>query len=327
MFNLITIGDAVIDTNLFIDEATLECDVNKQNCQLCLNYADKIPLTDSFQALGGNAANVAMAATKLGMTSSILTSVGNDANGKMIQDELEKKFVNTDLLSLDKKIKTRYSVILNFKKERTILSYHQKRAYDFPKNLPESNWIYYTSLSDGYEQLQEKLLKFLDKHKSTRLVYNPGSIQLKNQDLTKEILSHTDILIVNLEEAEKILNTKLNKEKSVRALIHKLLALGAKETVITNGDAGAWGGNAESVWHCPTFPVEVVSKTGAGDAFSAAYLAARFYEHDIAAALNWGIANSCTAISSFGPDKNLLNKKEITKMISKFSSIKPVLSS
>ncbi len=321
MHNLITIGDAVIDTNVFIDDATLECDDNKQNCQLCLNYAEKIPLTDSFQALGGNAVNVAMGAAKLGLTSAILTSVGDDANGQIIQDSLEKYGVNTDLLSLDKKIKTRYSVVLNFKKERTILSYHQKRTYDFPTNLPESDWIYYTSLSEGYETLQENLLNVLAKHKTARLAYNPGSVQLKNPDLVKEVLLHTDILIVNLEEAEKILGTDLNKAKSVRALINGLLSLGAKEAVITNAGEGAWAGNREDVWHMASFPVEVISKTGAGDAFSAGYLAARFYNHDIGTALSWGIANSCAAISSPGPEKNLLNKKEITKMISKFSSI------
>src|SRR3989344_734914 len=321
MFNLITIGDAVIDTNVFIDDATLECDVNKQNCQLCLNCADKIPLTDSFQSLGGNAANMAVAAAKLGLTSAVLTSVGNDANGQLIQEELEKHGVNTDLLSLDKQTKTRYSVVLNFKKERTILSYHQKRNYAFPKDLPEADWIYFTSLSEGYEPLQENLLKFLDKHKSARLAYNPGSLQLKNPDLVKEILLHTDILIVNLEEAEKILTTTLNKEKSVRALIHKLLALGAKEAVITNSSEGAWAGNNDGAWHMPSFPVEIVSKTGAGDAFSAGYLAARFYGQNISAALSWGIANSCTVISSPKSEKNLLNKKEMAKTISKYASI------
>lgn len=323
MFNILTIGDAVIDTNVFIDEATLECDVNQQNCQLCLNYADKIPLTDSFQALGGNAANTAIATAKLGLTSAILSPIGDDANGKIVREELEKQFVNTDFLFIDKKNKTRYSIILNFKKERTILSYHQKREYDLPENLPEADWIYYTSLSEGYESLQEKLLNFLNKHKSIRLAYNPGSIHLKKLDLVKEVLSHTDILIVNLEEAEKILGTNLNKEKNISSLVHGLLALGAKEAVVTNSGEGAWAGNTDSVWHCPSFPVEVVSKTGAGDAFSAGYLAARFYDHDIATALSWGIANSCAAISSIGPKKNLLNKKEIIKMISKFSSIKP----
>src|SRR3989344_6505716 len=116
MHNLITIGAAVIDTNIFIDDATLDCDYNHENCLLCLNYASKIPITNSFQALGGNAANVAVGTAMLGLTSAILTLVGNDANGKIIQDTLEKHGVNTDLLSLDKQIKTRYSVVLNFKK-------------------------------------------------------------------------------------------------------------------------------------------------------------------------------------------------------------------
>lgn len=325
MHNLITIGDAVIDTNVFIDDATLDCDYNHENCLLCLNYASKIPITNSFQALGGNAANVAVSTAMLGLTSAILTAVGDDANGQIIQDALEKHGVNTDLLFLDKQIKTRYSVVLNFKKERTILSYHQQRTYNFPANFPETYWIYYSSLSESYEALQEDLLNFLSKHKNTRLAYNPGSIQLKNLDLAKEVLLHTDILIVNLEEAEKLLETTLNKTKSVRALINGLLSLGAKEAVITNAGEGAWAGNRENVWHLASFPVEVISKTGAGDAFSAGYLAARFYNHDISTALSWGIANSCAAISSFGPEKNILNKKEITKMISKFSSVKPTL--
>ena len=325
MFNIITIGDAVIDTNVFIDDATLDCDYNHENCLLCLNYASKIPITDSWQTLGGNAANVAVGAAMLGLTSAILTSVGNDANGQIIQDSLEKHGVNTDLLSLDKQTKTRYAVVLNFKKERTILSYHQKRTYNFPENLRESDWIYYTSLSEGYETLQENLLNFLSKHKSARLAYNPGSIQLKNLDLVKEVLLHTDILILNLEEAEKILGTTLNKAKSIRILINGLLDLGAKEVAITNSSEGAWAGNRETILHCDGFPVEVLSKTGAGDAFSSGYLAARFYNHDISAALSWGIANSCAAISSVGPEKNLLNQKEITKMISKYSSIKPAL--
>ncbi|HSR89148.1 MAG TPA: carbohydrate kinase family protein [Candidatus Udaeobacter sp.] len=322
MYNLITIGDALIDTNLFIDEATLECDVNKQNCQICLNFASKIPLTNSFQTLGGNAANVAAATAKLGLKTAILTSIGKDANGEMVKAELKKDKVDTTLLSMDKKIKTRYSMVLNFKKERTILSYHQHRTYNFPKKLPKTDWVYYTSLSEGYEKFQEDLLKFLNKNSNINLAYNPGSIQLKNLEFTKQVLSKTNILIVNLEEAKKILGLS-SEEKNIKILINGLLNLGAKEIVITNSEAGAWAGNSSGVWHINSIPTEVVSKTGAGDAFSAGYLAARFYKHDIATALSWGIVNSSAAISSSAQEKNLLNKKEISKMISKFSSIKP----
>lgn len=323
MYNLVTIGDAVIDTHVFIDDASLECDYNHQNCQLCLTYASKIPIADSWQSLGGNAANVAVGAKKLGLKSAILTSAGDDSNGKIIKEELKKGKVNTKLLSLDKKTKTRYSVVLNFKGERTILSYHQKRDYRFPEKLPRTDWVYYTSLSDGYENLQTQLLSWLNQQKNTRLAYNPGSVQLKNLTAAKQAVARADILIVNLEEAEKLLNTSLNKELGGRALLTKLLQLGAKEAVITNGADGAWAGNANEFWQIASFPVTVVSKTGAGDAFSSGYLAARFYDHDLKTALKWGIANSCAVISTAGPNKNLLNVAETKKIIAQFSSIEP----
>ncbi|MBI2037416.1 MAG: carbohydrate kinase family protein [Candidatus Magasanikbacteria bacterium] len=322
MFNLITIGDALIDTHVFIDNATLECDLNQENCQLCLNFATKIPITHSFQALGGNAANVAVGTANLGLKTAILTTIGDDASGKMVKEELKKQKVHTNLVSVDKQTPTRYSVVLNFKKERTILSYHEKREYDFHEDLPQIDWVYYTSLSEGYETLQEKMLDFLNKHKQIHLAYNPGSLQLKNIPLVKQVIARTDMLILNVEEAEAILNTKFNPAK-IRACIDGLLNLGAKEVALTDSAKGAWAGNKDKVWHCESFPVEVLSKTGAGDAFSAAYLAARFYKEDIDTALLWGIANSSHVISIASSDKIPLNKKEMAKTISQFSPIKP----
>lgn len=325
MFNLITIGDALVDTHVFIDNATLECDINQQNCQLCLNYASKIPITHSFQSLGGNAANVALGTSRLNLKTAILSSIGNDASGNMIREELTKQKINTSLLSVDKKIPTRYSVVLNFKQERTILSYHQKRNYSFPKKFPTTDWIYYSSLSEGYENFQEKLLTFLDKHKNISLSYNPGSIQLQNLALVKKVIARTNILILNLEEAKTILDLDVKKEESIKYLIQRLLNLGAMEVAITDSKQGAWAGNTTNIWHCAGIPVEVVSKTGAGDAFSSGYLAARFYKKNIDTALNWGIVSSAHIISSPGSKKIPLNKKEMARTITKFSSTKPSL--
>ena len=324
MYHVTTIGDAIIDTHVMIDNASVECDINKSNCKLCLDYAKKIPITDSFQSVGGNAANVAIGIKKLGLNSNILTSIGNDSNGKIVLEELERYDIPSDLVFTDEKSKTRYGIALNFKGERTILSYHQKRKYIFPKNLPETDWIYYSSLSEGFEDLQDKLIAYLKKHASFRLAFNPGSFQLKNSlAMVMEMLPHTNILVLNLEEAETILSTNLQKEKSVSAILHKLLLAGAREVAITDGANGAWAGNEEEIWYLKSFPVEVVSKTGAGDAFSSGYLASKINGHDISEALKWGIANSCGVIQHIGAQKGLLDQKEIKKIILKHSSIRP----
>ncbi|MCX6781869.1 MAG: carbohydrate kinase family protein [Candidatus Magasanikbacteria bacterium] len=324
MYDIITIGDAVIDTHVNIDNASVECDVNTRACQLCLDYAGKIPITDSFQTLGGNAANVACGTAKLGLRTAILTTLGDDSNGKLIVSELKKFGVNTSLVQYDQKTKTRYSVVLNFRGERTILSYHEKRNYRWPKKSPPTDWIYFTSMSEGFEPVQDQLLEYIDKHQNVKLVFNPGSFQLKSSIAqVKEILPKTDLLIVNLEEAERILGTTFKKEKSIRAIIHKLLSLGAKEVAITDAARGASAGNEEEMWTIPTYPVEVVAKTGAGDAFSAGYVAARFNNHDIQNALKWGIANSTSVITQHGPQKGLADEKKIKLIISKNSSVVP----
>ncbi len=324
MYDIITIGDAVIDTHVNINSASMECDMDTQKCRLCLDYASKIPITGSFQSLGGNAANLACGTARLGLKTAILTSLGKDSNGRLVVQELKKNNVDTSLVERDPKAKTRYSIVLNFRGERTILSFHEKRSYRWPKKFPPTDWIYFTSLSDGFEPLQDELIEYLEQFKSAKLAYNPGSFQLKNgMNRIKEIIPKAELLFVNLEEAEKIAGATLKKLKTIEALIHKLLNMGVREVVITDAERGAYAGDEDEIWHVGIYPVPVVSKTGAGDSFSAGYLAARFFDHDIRHALIWGTANSTSVVSNFGPQNGLLNKKQIEKLIAKFPKVKP----
>jgi len=321
---LLVIGDVTIDNHVIIDDASVECNFDHSACKLCLDYATKIPVRESFEAVGGNGANVSIGTTKLDVSTMLLSSVGNDNGGKTVKQELEKNKVDTSLVATDVKTPTRYSVVLNFKGERTILAYHHKRQYIWPKNEPEVDWIYFTGLSEGLESLENKLDKYLMFHPTVRLAFNPGSFQLKNHlDNVREMLKKTNLLIINLEEAEKILNTTLKKEKSVRAIIHKLIGLGAKEVVITDAARGATAGDEEDVYEMESYPVPVVAKTGAGDAFSAGYLAARINSHSIATCLTWGIANSCSVIQKPSSHLGLLSTMGITKMINTYPKIKP----
>ena len=323
MYNNITVGDALIDTHVLIDDATVRCDINNQNCQLCLDYAQKIPVIDSLQSLGGNAANIACGTSKLGLSTAIISSVGKDSNGRLVKQALKKNQVDTGMVAYNQKIKTRYSIVLNFKGERTILSYHQKKNYSWPKKIPPTNWIYYTSMSEGFKPLQKTFFDFLKKHPSIKLAYNPGSHQIKSASpQVREAIAKSEIVFLNVEEAETILHTSLQKEKTISALIHQLTQMGAKEVVITDAERGATAGDDNEIWKTKSFPIKAVAKTGAGDAFSSGYLAAKFYGHDIAHALGWGIANSCSVIGQYGAQKGLLDKKGIKKMLNKFPNIK-----
>ncbi|MDO8499117.1 MAG: carbohydrate kinase family protein [bacterium] len=322
MLNLLVIGDALLDTHVQIDDATVACNLDGKNCKLCLDYAHKIPITGSFQTIGGDGANIAVGATKLGLSAALVATVGKDANAGILLEALNREKVQTDFIFTDNQAQTRYSVVLNFQGERTILSFHAQRKYVWPETMPALDWIYYTGLSEGFEVLQKKLINYLGKHPSVRLAFTPGTYQLKNfLAEMRDAVPKADILIVNLEEAEQLAGITLKKSKSMASLLHKLLAMGAKEVAITDGANGAWAGDSEHIWHQSSYPVKVVAKTGAGDAFSAAYVAARFYGHDSHEALRWGTANSCAKISHAGG--GWLDQAGVARMTSDYKKYQP----
>ncbi len=324
MFKLITIGDVLVDTHLIVDESSAECAILHDHKKLCFNYAGKVPIKGSFQSLGGNAANVARGAIELALNTAIIASIGNDPNGEFVTQELNAAGVDTTLVTIDDKALTRYSTVINFQGERTILSYHQKRKYVWPKEIPPSNWIYYTGLSDGYEKIQDGLLKYLSKHPTVRLAINPGSFQLKYAPKKLlEALARADILILNLEEAEMLLNTTLEKEKNLTSIMHQLMMFGAKEVVITDGANGVFALEEDEGWHMESLPVKVIAKTGAGDAFSAGYLAARIKGENMYTALMWGIANSSGVIQKHGPHFGLLDENGIKRMLKRYNHVRP----
>ena len=319
MFNLITIGDSTLDTFLIIDDATLQCDLSREHCQLCFNYADKVPVTKAYQSVGGDACNVVVGCQKIGLKTAIMTELGNDTNGKIVKDELKKSKVNTSLVKIVKGKETRYSVILNYKSERTILSYHVKHKYSWT-NLPKTNWIYYTSLSAGFETIQDKLAAYLEKNPQTKLAMNPGTFQIKsNLEKIKELLPKTDILFLNKEEAEKIVGTKEN----IKQTLESILKIGIKIVVVTDSYNGSYAADKNGFWYMPIFNVTPVGKTGAGDAYSSGFLSAINFGKDIPTAMKWGTANSSSVIQYVGAQKGLLNKGGIEKMIKRFSEIKP----
>lgn len=321
MFDLLSIGDATLDTFLIIDEATLNCDLQAHQCQLCFNYADKIPIRDTAQSVGGNAANVAVGISRLGGKTALVSDLGDDQNGRMIKATMRKEKVNVDNVRLLPGKDTRYSVVLNYKSERTILSYHAGRKYRLP-SLPKTSWIFYTSLGQTFENLQKKLIKHLQKNKAVKLAVNPGSYEIKKGLAEfKKILPFTEILFVNKEEAELLSGAT----GSILQIMRKLHQLGAKIVVITDGNAGSFASLGTNCYQMGTYPIAPVAKTGAGDAFTGGFLTAIMNGKILPEAMRWGTANATGVIQQFGAQKGLLTRDKINSLIKKYRNIVPVL--
>ncbi len=319
MFDLVTIGDATFDTFLVLDDESSSVGMHRDKKLLCINYADKTPIKNSAQSTGGNAANIAVGLKKLGLSTSIITELGEDITGHIIEHELKDSGVDTGNIKILKSKATRYSIILNYKSERTVLSYHAPRSYSLMK-IPATKWIYYTSLGKSFSSLQKQLCSHLKKHPSIKIAMNPGSFQFKH-GLKKvcEMLDKTDILFVNREEAATILNSKRNIKSSLKA-IHKK---GVKTVVITDGTEGSYTYDGENFLFMKAYPIKAVAKTGAGDAYASGFMGAIINNKTIAEAMQWGTANAVSVIQEFGAQKGLANKRKISTIVKEHSKISP----
>ena len=340
-FDAILIGDVSIDEFLRVDDAQVICDLNDRDCKICFDYAEKIPVAEFRTSLGGNSANVGAGMAKLGLTVSVYSEIGNDANGARFIRELKERGVDTSLLVQNEGETDIHSIII-YKGERTILSYHRPKNYRL-QNWEEPKWIYYSSLPQGFEGFQKNLVDYLTAHPKVLTAFNPGVFHFKAGFKAYEpFLKITDVLFVNKEEALRILEqsdggsevclppngsqlrahsadrqTVLPKSPNgnqvSKGLHQALQKLGPKMTVITDAENGASLCSGDEYYESKIYEINkpVVDKTGAGDAFASGFLSAIIHGKNVKTALTWGLKNSSSCIREIGPMNGLLDVQEI----------------
>jgi ribokinase len=318
MFDMISIGDATLDTFLKLKEASVIKSPDGAQSFLALSFGDKIPIVHLVQKVAGNALNNTVGSARLGMKSAFYSIVGDDETGNKIIKQMKREGVSTAYVQVDKGKESNYSVVLNYKGERTILIYHIKRTYVLPK-LDRTKWAYYTSVGEGYEKLQGQLVNFLKKD-GVKLGFNPGTHQLNKGILgMQNILGLTEVFFVNKEEAEKL----VGKHSNIKELLIHLKEYGPKIVVITDGPHGSYVYDGKDFYKMGIFPIKLVEATGAGDAFATGFIAALFHRQPITEAIRWGSANSASVVTKIGPQAGLLHLAEMKNMLARFKSIKP----
>lgn len=322
MHDIITIGDSLLDTFLILDDSDNTSITTKHDTKmLCFHYAEKIAVKNSVYSIGGNAANVAVGTAKLGLKSAIVTQLGDDLTGHAIHHELKKQKVDPKFVRLIPGKETRYSVVLNYKAERTILSYHAEREYTLPR-LPKARWIYYTSMGKTFEHTHEALKQYLKKNPTTKLAMNPGSYQFqKGLRHIKSLLPHAHVLIVNKEEAAALIGKKDKPEQYLKALRKK----GVPLVVLTDSMNGSYASDGVNTCHMPCYPIKPLAKTGAGDAYSSGFLSALILGKTIPEAMQWGTANAGGVIQHFGAQAGLLTPKSLKSLLKEYGRITPQL--
>lgn len=313
MFDLISIGDTVIDTFIPIDDA--EIIENDGTPLMAMRYGDKIPVGESVSLVAGNAANNAVGSARLGMKTAVYTNVGNkddDEADDRIKAKFKKEKVDTRYVVDNKNLVSNHHVVLNYKGERTILIFHQPWKFDLPE-LEKSRWIYLTSMAPSYVEspVIDQLINYLERTGS-KLAYQPGTFQIK-QGLRKsaKLLSMTEIFFVNLEEAKLLLGYDTSENIPVKKLLQGLADHGPRQVVVTDGGEGSYGFDGNKFYKLGVFKAELNEMTGAGDAFATGTVAGLFYGESLDKAMRWGAANGSAVVEQIGPQAGLLTTSQM----------------
>ena len=314
-YDVLAIGDPTIDCFIRLKDARVNCDINDENCQLCVRFGDKVPFEFAVEVPAvGNAANASVACARLGLTSVFSGSVGDDKNGDIIIETFKQNGVITDFIDKQQGKVTNYHYVLWYESERTILIKHEHFNYYLPELDEPPKWIYLSSLGEGTEKFQHEIAEYVGANPGTKLAFQPGTFQIKlGTNELKDVYAQTEIFFCNKQESQIILNTH---EDDAKKLMTSLQALGPRSIVLTDGRNGSSILTNEGAWHIPMYPdpKPPLERTGAGDATASTTVAYIIKGLPPQEALMRGLINSAYVVQEIGAQKGLLTTERIEEL-------------
>lgn len=314
--DFIAIGDTTVDEFIRLKEARVNCDINDQDCTISMRWGDKIPYQSAEVIAGvGNAANAAVAAARLGLSSGFVSNVGHDRAGEEILATFTREGIDTRYVAVNEGIPTNHHYVLMYEAERTILIRHEAYPYVIPEGFEAPKWIYLSSTGENAAAFHDALPKWLAAHPETKLAFQPGTFQIQmGKDVLAPLYRATELVACNKQEAERILGMG---ETEIKTLLEAMRALGPKIALITDGPNGAYAYDGTDMFSVPMYPdpKPPVSRTGAGDATTSTVVAALALGKPLQEALAWGPINAMSVVQHIGAQRGLLSRENIEKYL------------
>lgn len=228
--------------------------------------------------LGGSAANVSVAAARLGHSSALISGVGDDPFGRFVRAELARLGVDNRFVGVDDEYATPVTFCEIFPPDDFPLYFYRKpTAPDLQIEVADINtaavhdarlyWSTVTGLSEepsrsahfaAWEARGRQSLTVLDLDYRPMFWSSPASAT----EQVRRALSHVTVAVGNREECEVAVG-----ETDPHAAADALLDLGVELAIVKQGPKGVLGKTRSESIEVAPIPVDVVNGLGAGDSF------------------------------------------------------------
>lgn len=249
-----------------------------------------------FSFAGGKGANQAVAAAKLGGEVIFLVKVGNDALGKSAVEGFKKEGIDVSHIIIDPESHSGVALIMVEDSGENCISVASGANGKFTKS----------DINDASELIEKADFVLVQLEIPLEAVTALVDIAFSNgvpvilnpapaQPLSDELISKLFIITPNETEAELLTGVKVTDEASAVKAAKILLGKGAKLVIITLGAKGAFLLSGQEEILIPSFAVNAVDTTAAGDTFNGALTVALAEGMKINDAIRF--ANQAAAIS------------------------------
>jgi len=228
---------------------------------------------------GGVGANCALAVAAWGIKVRLLGCVGQDRFGDLLLDTLRKTGVDVGGVQRSSRSLTGLLYIsVTPDGQRTFFGSRGANQFMDPRQVPDSSLLSFTAahlvgysfLNPGPEKMARQILRQF--HSRGKWVsFDVGMEPCKR--IPRKVLRlvpQVDLLFVSSEEA-----AVLTGQSDAREAFLQFQRAGVKEVVMKLGKRGCLISDGGILREIPSFAVRAVDSTGAGDAFTAAFLQAR----------------------------------------------------
>ena len=251
---------------------------------------------------GGKGANQAIVAARLGKKVGFIGCVGNDDNGKMLIENFKENNIETKYIRIVEGMPSGVANIVVSEDDNSIIV------------IPGAN----------YSITKEIIDKNIDVLKKSKMVVLQHEIPMDIVEYIVDLCFENEIkVILNPAPAIKLKETIIDKvnyltpnehECSIvfdNSNIDELLSKYPNKLIITKGDKGVIYHDGNKMVHIPSFEVDVVDTTGAGDTFNGAFATALVDGYKMDDAITFANKAAAISVTKFGAQNGMPYREDL----------------
>lgn len=274
---------------------------------------DKILAEDVKITLGGSASNTAVGLTKLGISTSLFTAVGDDITGKHLIEELKSRKIITDNIVESAGTTGRTIILLDKNKSSTKIGY-QGVCNELYKILEfkfiGNNFHHIHLASTRIETIENAIENKVD----TPLSIDIGAKTLMATDSELlAIFQKVDIVFMNQGTFKRMYNNNISNQ-SISSLLEEKFPF---DLIVTAGELGVYAIISNNVYYQRSISTIVADTTGAGDSFASAFIWSRYHKNNPRDMLKFAVSAASIKIKSFGGSNGNPSVDEVEALLIK----------